>query len=209
MLKIKICGITNLEDALLAEKLGADMLGFIFFSASPRFLALPRAGKIISKLSPLTRKVGVFVNGKPNEVLGVARKLRLDFVQLAGDESATEVRKIQQEFPVIRAFRVGPDFKPLPLRRSPAALRLVDSRADGLFGGSGKSFDWKELVEFRGDPRLLLAGGISAENLAEAYEALLPAAVDLTSSVESKPGKKDPQKLKRFFEVANDLRYGR
>lgn len=209
MLKVKICGITNLEDALLAEELGADMLGFIFYSKSPRFILVTKAGRIILKLSPLTRKVGVFVNERATKVLNVAQKLNLDFVQLAGNESATDVQKIQKQIPVIKAFRITPGFKLTALSRSPAALRLADSKVGGFYGGSGKSFDWKSLAALRGDTRLMLAGGIGADNLAEANEVLRPAAVDLTSSVESRPGKKDPDKLKRFFEVANEIRFGR
>ncbi len=209
MLKIKICGITNLEDALLAEKLGADMLGFIFYPESSRYVPVSKAAKIIRSLSPFTKKVGVFVNVKKINALNAARKLHLDFVQLAGDESVTDVRKIQKQIPVIKAFRITPDFKLTALSRSPAALRLVDSKVDGSYGGSGKSFDWKMLSGLKGDSRLMLAGGLSSVNLKQAYEILQPAAVDLTSSVESRPGKKDSDKLKRFFEVANEIRFGR
>jgi phosphoribosylanthranilate isomerase len=209
MLKVKICGITNLKDALLAETLGADLLGFVFYPGSPRHVSVSTVSQIISKLSPLTRKVGVFVNEKPEKILKTAQKLKLDFVQLAGDESLAEVSKIQMIIPAIKVFRIAPGFKPSVLRRSPAALRLADSKAGGFYGGSGKSFDWKMLSGLRGDARLMLAGGIGPDNLAEAHEILRPAAVDLTSSVESRPGKKDPDKLKRFFEVANEVRHGR
>ena len=209
MLKVKICGITNLEDALLAEKLGADILGFVFFPKSPRYLSSVKAGKIIVQLSPLTRKVGVFVNDPPKKVLQAAKQLNLDFVQLAGDESEAYIKKIQKEFPVIRAFRVGEDFRISLLQNSPAAIKLADAKVDGFYGGSGKSFDWRKLAGLRGDSALVLAGGIGKGNLREAYEALRPAAVDLTSSVEARPGKKDAVKLKEFFEVMNEIRLGR
>jgi phosphoribosylanthranilate isomerase len=209
MLKIKICGITNRKDALLAEKLSADMLGFVFYLKSSRYVSPIKAAKIIAGLSPLTRKVGVFVNEPPEKVLKIANKSALEFVQLAGDESEAYVKKIQKEFPVIKAFRVGKDFRVSLLHKSPAAMRLADAKADGFYGGSGKSFDWRKLVSLRGNSTLMLAGGIGEHNLREAYEALKPAAIDLTSSVEVRPGKKDAAKMKKFFEVANEIRLGR
>ncbi|HXF48479.1 MAG TPA: phosphoribosylanthranilate isomerase [Verrucomicrobiae bacterium] len=209
MLKVKICGITNLEDALLAEKLGADMLGFIFHGKSPRFAHPAKVARIVAALSPLTRKVGVFVNEPVEEVLRMAEKLEFDFVQLAGEEGDAYVKKIQKQFPVIKAFRIGEDFRPKVLQKSPALLTLADAKVNGCYGGSGKSFDWRKLTALKGNARLVLAGGIGAENLRQAYEVLQPAAVDLTSSVEERPGKKDAAKMKRFFEVANEIRFGR
>ncbi|MCI0331251.1 MAG: phosphoribosylanthranilate isomerase [candidate division Zixibacteria bacterium] len=208
MLKIKICGITNREDALLAERLGADMLGFVFYPESPRFVSPVLVFEIERRLSPLTQKVGVFVNEPAGKILRMARQLKLDFVQLAGDETETYIKKIQKNLPVIKAFRVGPDFLISQVRQSPAELRLLDSRVDGSYGGSGKSFDWRRLSSLRGDVRLVLAGGIGAHNLREAYETLRPAAVDLTSSVEVRPGKKDAVKMRQFFEAANEVRLG-
>lgn len=209
MLKVKICGITNSEDALLAEELGADMLGFVFYPNSSRYVSPVKAAKIIAGLSPLTRKVGVFVNESAGKVLKVAGKLKLDFVQLAGDEAGAYIKEIQEQFPVIKAFRVGEDFRVSLLQKSPADLKLADTKAEGFYGGSGKSFDWRKLSGLRGDSTLMLAGGIGYHNLWEAYEALKPAAVDLTSSVEARPGKKDAAKMKQFFEVANEIHLGR
>lgn len=209
MLKVKICGITNLEDALLAEKLGADMLGFVFHGKSPRFAPPAKVARIVAALSPLTRKVGVFVNEPVEEVLQMAEKLKFDFVQLAGEEGDAYVEKIQKQCPVIKAFQIGEDFRPKVLQKSPAALTLADAKVNGYYGGSGKSFDWRKLTALKGNARLVLAGGIGAENLRQAYEVLQPAAVDLTSSVEERPGKKDAAKMKRFFEEANEIRFGR
>ncbi|MCI0596730.1 MAG: phosphoribosylanthranilate isomerase [candidate division Zixibacteria bacterium] len=209
MLKIKICGITNRKDALLAETLGADMLGFVFYLQSPRYVPPAKAARIIAALSPLTRKVGVFVNEPAEKVLRVAERLKLDFVQLAGDEDNACVKRIQKWLPVIKAFRIGEDFRLSVLQKSAAFLKLADARVNGFYGGSGKSFDWRKLTALKGDARLVLAGGIDAANLREAYEVLRPAAVDLTSSVETRPGKKDAAKMKEFFEVANEIRLGR
>jgi len=206
MLKVKICGITNLKDALLAEKLGADLLGFIFYAKSLRYVSPSEVNKIIPQLSPFTRKVGVFVNEPVSKVLRMARNMKLDFVQLAGEESLAYVRKVQLKVPVIKAFRVGSDFRPTAFKNSLAQLFLMDTEVDGFYGGSGKTFDWKKISFLKGDSRLMLAGGIGAGNIREAYQALRPAAVDLTSSVESRPRKKDPAKLKKFFEVVNALR---
>ncbi|MCI0405452.1 MAG: phosphoribosylanthranilate isomerase [candidate division Zixibacteria bacterium] len=209
MLKIKICGITNRKDALLAETLGADMLGFVFYLQSPRYVPPAKAARIIAALSPLTRKVGVFVNEPAEKVLRVAERLKLDFVQLAGDEDNACVKRIQKRLPVIKAFRIGEDFRLSVLQKSAAFLKLADARVNGFYGGSGKSFDWRKLTALKGDARLVLAGGIDAANLREAYDVLRPAAVDLTSSVETRPGKKDAAKMKEFFEVANEIRLGR
>ena len=209
MLKVKICGITNLEDALLAEKLGVDMLGFVFFAKSPRYLSPAKLAKITVRLSPLTRKVGVFVNEPERKVLEAAEKLKLNFVQLAGNENGAYVKTIQKSFPVIKAFQIGEDFQLLRLQKSSADLKLADTKAGGLYGGSGQSFNWRRLSDLKGNARLVLAGGIGADNLRQAYEVLRPAAVDLTSSVEAWPGKKDSAKMKQFFEVANEIRLGR
>lgn len=209
MLKVKICGITNLEDAFLAEKLGADMLGFVFYLKSPRHLSFAKAEKIIRSLSPFTQKVGVFVNEPVGKVLRIAGKLKLDFVQLAGDEEEAYLQKVQKHLPAIRAFRIDEDFRISTLQKSSASLKLADAPADGLYGGSGRSFDWRKLSKLKGNARLILAGGIGAANLQEACEVLQPAAVDLTSSVEARPGKKDASILKQFFEVANEIRFGR
>ncbi len=209
MLKVKICGITNLKDALLAEKLGADMLGFAFYPKSPRYLSFAKVEKIIPRLSPLTRKVGVFVNEPAEKVLRMAERLKLDFVQLAGEEGNACIKKVQKQLPVIKAFRVGKDFRVSFLQTSPAQLTLADTKVNGFYGGSGKNFDWRKLASLKGNARLILAGGIGADNLWQAYAALQPAAVDLTSSVEARPGKKDTAKMKRFFKVANEIRFGR
>lgn len=209
MLRIKICGITNLEDALLAEKLGADILGFVFYPQSPRFVSPAKVSRIVAGLSAFTQKAGVFVNAPSEKVLHTANRLRLDFAQLAGEESNAYVKEIQKHLPVIKAFRIGEDFRLSVLQRSPALLTLADTKVNGLHGGSGKSFDWRKLASLKGDARLVLAGGIGVENLRAACAALRPAAVDLTSSVEKRPGKKDAAKMKRFFEVANAIRLGR
>ena len=198
-----------MEDALLAEKLGADMLGFVFYPKSPRFVSPTKVARILAALSPLIRKVGVFVNEPVEKVLRMAEKLKLDFLQLAGEEKNAYVKKVQKHLPVIKAFRIGEDFQLSLLHKSPAFLKLVDTKVNGFYGGSGKSFDWYRFSSLKGNVRLVLAGGIGAHNLREAYTALKPAAVDLTSSVEGRPGKKDPVKMKLFFEVANEIRLGR
>jgi len=185
------------------------MLGFVFYPKSLRYLSFSKAEKIIPRLSPFTRKVGVFVNEPAKKVLRVAERLKLDFVQLTGEEDNAYVKRIQKQLPVIKAFRMGEDFRISLLQKSPAVLKLADTQVNGFYGGSGKSFDWRKLSSFKGDRRLILAGGIGAENLRDAYEVLQPAAVDLTSSVEARPGKKDAARMKRFFEVANEIRFGR
>ncbi len=202
-MKVKICGITNLEDALLCESLGADALGFIFYKGSKRFVEPEAAGKIISELSPFTLKVGVFVNSSSEEINKTAKEIRLNAVQLHGKESPEIISKIN--LPVIKSFRVKNGFDFSILKRFENISFLFDTYSEKEYGGTGKTFNW-ELIpdDLRG--KIILSGGISISNIEEIYRNIKPAAVDLSSSLESEPGKKDGEKIKEFFKKINYLR---
>lgn len=201
-MKVKICGITNLEDALLCESLGADALGFIFYKKSKRFVEPKVVGKIISELSPFTVKVGVFVNEDTNVINKIAVSSGLNVVQLQGDEKPEIISKIN--FPAIKSFRINDGFDFSTLKKFEKASYLFDTYSEKEYGGTGKTFNWKLIPnELRG--KIILSGGISVNNIEEIYNDIKPAAIDLSSSVESEPGKKDREKVKVFFNKINYL----
>ncbi len=197
---VKICGITNLEDARMAVKAGAHALGFIFAS-SPRQVTPEQAAAIIAGLPPFVHTVGVFVD---QDVAGVLAVCPLDAVQFHGDEppdvvaSHTGVRRI-------KAFRVGcnADLDALPAYCSVADAFLLDARVPGMAGGTGQTFPWRLAAEARrfGRP-IILSGGLTPENVATAIAEGRPDAVDVSSQVEWAPGRKDPDRVRRFVSAA-------
>lgn len=202
-MKVKICGITNAEDALLCEAGGACMLGFIFYSRSKRFVNYNSAGEIIKRLSPRTEKVGVFVNESAQKINEIAGILKLSAVQLHGDETPEEVSKIN--YPVIKSFRVKEGFDFSLLESFGKARVLLDSFTSEQYGGTGKSFSWEVIPEnLKG--RIILAGGVSGSNIGYIYSTIKPYAVDLSSSLEKSPGKKDHSKVQEFFNVLKSLK---
>ena len=212
MVRVKICGITNPDDARLATELGAHALGFNFYEKSPRAVSPADVWKIRSKLAPFISAVGIFVDWKPSAVIALAVSLRLDAVQLHGDECAHNVDDCSKRLPVIKALHVGTDFseKLFPRFRSASAF-LLDAAPDGnepkQFGGTGRTIDWSLARKLAASHRIILAGGLTPENVVEAIRTVHPYAVDVASGVESRPGKKDPSKLRAFFdEVARAQR---
>jgi phosphoribosylanthranilate isomerase len=199
MVRIKICGITNLEDALLAAELGADALGFIFYPPSPRQVAPEAARDIITQLPPFVTTVGVFVDEDAAFVRQLAARLGLDWVQLHGQESPDYCRGLGRR--VIKAFRIRDEnsLAELAAYRGAAQALLLDTYKKGQTGGTGESFDWQLAREARQFGPIILAGGLTPENVAQAVATALPAAVDVASGVEAAPGKKDPERLSRFF----------
>lgn len=204
MARVKICGITRVQDARLSEKLGAYALGFNFYEKSPRRVSPADAWKIRKSLGLTSEAVGVFVNWKPEVIKYLAHALQLDAVQLHGDESPKQLAYLEDDLPVIKAFRVGPGFSISNFKKfRRASFFLLDAAADNKFGGSGKTFDWSVAKKAASSQKIILAGGLTPENVAEAIWTVRPYAVDVASGVESRPGKKDPGKLRAFFsEVA-------
>jgi phosphoribosylanthranilate isomerase len=202
MVRIKICGITNLEDALLAAELGADALGFIFYAKSPRKVDAETARAIIAQLPPFVAAVGVFVDEAAAVVQELAAKVRLDWVQLHGQESPDYCRTLG--YKVIKAFRIQDEdsMRQLAGYQGAAQALLLDTYKKGQVGGTGEIFDWHLARQAKKYGPIILAGGLTAENVAQAIATVLPAAVDAASGTEAAPGKKDPAKLRAFFEAA-------
>lgn len=200
--RVKICGITRLEDALAAAEAGADALGFNLWPGSRRHVDPEAAREIVGRLPPFVTPVGVFVNQPPTEVLHLAALARVTVVQLHGDEEPRECAG--HVMPVIKAFRVaGPaDLEEIP-RYHRAAAVLLDGKGEG-FGGTGRGFDWALARSVPGGKPVILAGGLTPENVAEAVRAVRPWAVDVASGVESAPGVKDRERMARFVRAAKE-----
>jgi phosphoribosylanthranilate isomerase len=201
MARVKICGITNLEDALLAAALGADALGFIFYPKSPRVVAPETARAIIKQLPPFVTTVGVFVDEEAAKVRDLAAQVGLDWLQLHGKESPDYCRSLGRR--IIKGFRIKDQssLADLAAYRDAAQALLLDTYKKGLPGGTGESFDWQLAREARPFGPIILSGGLTPDNVAEAIATAEPQAVDVASGVEAAPGQKDPAKLRAFFEA--------
>jgi phosphoribosylanthranilate isomerase len=198
--RVKICGITAWDDARLSIDLGASALGFNFYPSSPRAISPADAWEIIRRLPPFVEAVGVFVNWPPLVVNALARALRLQTVQLHGGESPEEVAAVGHSHRVIKAVKVGPGFRLASLsqyRRADAIL--LDGFARGLHGGTGRTLDWNLARAARRYGRIVLAGGLTPENIAEAIRVAQPYAVDVCSGVEARLGRKDHARLRALF----------
>jgi phosphoribosylanthranilate isomerase len=199
MTRVKICGIRRLEDALLAAELGAGALGFVFWPASPRFLDPYAARPIVAALPPLVTTVGVFVDAPETYVSGVARLLNLGAVQLHGQERVEPYARAS--YRVIKAVAVtdGGDclaaVKAVPAR----ATVLLDAHDPVRRGGTGRTIDWTQAASAAKARPIILSGGLNADNVRAAIDAVRPYAVDVSSGVESSPGVKDPGKLRALF----------
>jgi phosphoribosylanthranilate isomerase len=196
---VKICGITNLEDALAAVDAGADALGFNFYERSPRFITPVEARGIIEQLPETIMSVGVFVNeSEPEQVERIAGLAGLKAVQLHGDESPQYCRALRGRF-VIKALRVNDGFTPQSVKEYETDAILLDAYAGNARGGTGRVIDWSIARQVRKlVPQLFLAGGLSVENVAEAITAVEPYAVDACSSLEREPGIKDAGRVRAF-----------
>jgi len=202
-MKVKICGITNIEDALLAEQLGADAIGFIFYKQSKRYIS-PEAAKIISQLlSTFTVKVGVFVNETEDEINRITATVKLNLIQLQGDEKPEMISKLL--LPSIKSFRIDGDFNFSILEEYLCSNFLFDTFSHNEFGGTGKTFNWSIIPPSLRE-RAIIAGGVSEDNIEEIFSNINPYAVDVSSSLEISPGKKDHNKMKSFFQIINQLR---
>ncbi len=200
--RIKVCGITNVEDALLAVGAGADELGFNFFEGSPRHVTPETASSIAERLPADTLKVGVFVNEPAERILEIAAVVGLNAVQLHGDEDAAFIDQIRKAsaLTIIKALRVSSQFQPKDAALFGADAILLDSYSSKEHGGTGETFDWDIAKQVSNlVPVLYLAGGLTPENVRGAIAKVRPYAVDVCSRIESTPGKKDEDKLKRFI----------
>jgi len=198
---VKICGITNLEDALAAVGFGADALGFVFHETSPRSVSIENAARISQKLPPHIVKVGVFVDAPEETVLRAIAACGLNVLQFHGGESPEYC--CQFGLMSVKAFRMRDAASLEELPRYPTDAWLLDSYVEDKPGGTGKKFNWELAREAQrlGRP-IFLAGGLTHENVADAVRLVKPYAVDVSSGVEASPGKKDLKKLKAFIEAA-------
>jgi len=198
--RIKICGITRYEDAKVAESLGVDALGFVFYQKSPRYIRPEEAALIIRQLPPFVSCVGVFVDEEIDRVTAVARATGIDTVQLHGNESPHYCCKIP--LPVIKAFSIEPATDLSLLEQYHVAALLLDTWSFGRCGGTGKKFDWSiarsACIKY---DRVILAGGLNPTNLEEALETVQPYGIDIASGVEIKPGIKNPRKMRDAVQV--------
>lgn len=211
MTTIKICGITRLDDATLAAELGADFLGFIFVPGSPRYIDPKRAAKIIAAVQWAGGKgtrhdgrpieshplhcVGVFRNASAEEIRRVSSIAGNEYVQLHGDEPDEVVRELGK--PAIRSVAVGEN---IPVVATSAEWLLFDTHDAQQGGGTGRAFDWSLMTRVPRSKRFFLAGGLTPDNVAEAVRVVRPDGVDVSTGVESAPGVKDPNKLRKFFD---------
>ena len=197
-MRIKICGITRVEDALAAEGAGADAVGLIFAERSKRRVTLGQAAEISGVLGPFVARVGVFVDAPLKEVFSVAQTLKLSAVQLHGQESADYAAELRPYIQVIRAVSFNAALDVEKLGDFPADAFLID----GLKPGSGERFDWGQAEGLGALPRFILAGGLTPENVAAAVRTLCPYAVDVASGVEVSPGIKGKGKIQDFVREA-------
>jgi phosphoribosylanthranilate isomerase len=200
MIEIKICGITNKEDALTACEAGADAVGFIFYPQSPRYILPEQAKKIIQALPPEICRVGVFVNLDLLNLNEISTFCNLDLIQLHGDESTDYCRKL----PASRLIKSLSPVNEQDVDRAedyPTKAILVDSRTHSKYGGTGQTVDWNLAAKMKSKRPLILAGGLKAENVAVAIAAVGPDALDFCSGVESMPRQKDPEKIRSVIEI--------
>lgn len=197
MTKVKICGITNLEDAMQAVEAGADALGFVFYARSPRHITPSQVRKIVAELPPFVTTVGLFVNASEGRIRRSMAEAQLNVVQLHGDESPADC--LLEPLPVIKALRVKDAASLDGAERYQVAALLLDTWCDEHYGGTGKRFDWPLARRLTGRRPLILAGGLTPENVSDAVRLVKPYAVDVSSGVEARPGKKDHSEVAEFI----------
>ncbi len=198
MAKVKICGITNKEDALKATELGAWALGFIFYKKSPRYVSPYKASKIIAELPPFVTPVGVFVNHNERAAKDMADFCGITTLQFHGDESPEYCSRFKN-YRVIKAFRVKEGISLNTLDKFRVTAFLFDAFDDNAYGGTGKTFRWDILKSKRINKPFILSGGLNSQNIAEAIQTVNPYAVDVSSGVEAAAGKKNYKLLAEFL----------
>jgi phosphoribosylanthranilate isomerase len=202
-IKVKICGITNVEDALAAVQAGADALGFIFYKKSPRYILPGAAGPIIAALPPFVTPVGVFVNEELQTVRSIMDTCGLGIAQLHGDENASYCQELSR--PVLKALRLKDRGSLLSLAeyqgRGGVRGFVLDAFSEIVYGGTGQVTDWDLAAEAAKSTPIVLAGGLTPDNVTEAIRCVGPYGVDVSSGVESVPGRKDHAKVRAFLDA--------
>lgn len=199
MISVKICGIKTIKDAETAVTYGAKAIGFIFFKKSPRFISINRAAYIANSLPKSIKKIGVFVDSHQDVINSIIKKVNLDLIQLHGNEPSEFCNFF--DIPVIKAFQVKSlkDLHKIKLYKNISAI-LLDNHDENLYGGTGKSFDWKLLNKVKFNSPIILSGGLKPSNINNAINLVNPNAVDINSGVENSPGIKSAAKIKSLFE---------
>jgi len=199
---VKVCGITNPEDARVAADAGADAIGLLF-AESPRRVSVERAREIVAALPDGVLKVGVFVNERPEEILRVAGEVGLDIAQLHGDETPEEVAEVRAGgVRVMKALRVRGAESLAEIGRIDVDLFLLDAYSEKARGGTGERFDWGLAKSLRERDNIVVSGGLDPENVREAIEFFDPYGVDASSSLEDAPGRKNHERVRRFVSAA-------
>ncbi len=196
-MRVKICGITNTYDALAAVELGADALGFVF-AKSPRQITIEKAREIIETLPPFISAVGVFVDENIAMINKICNSCRIHTVQLHGNEDPQFLNELK-EYKIIKAFRIRDESDLKPMSDYKPHAFLLDSYVKGIIGGTGITFNWAYAHQVKRYGNIILSGGLTPENVKEAINIAKPFAVDVSSGVESSPGKKDKLLMKRFI----------
>lgn len=199
-MRVKVCGNTAIETAMVAVEAGADMLGFIMAPGTPRTVSVEQVREIVRQLPPGVDKVGVFVDRPAGEVEEVAAAVGFTVLQLHGRESWQEFGDVP--YPLVKAVRLEGALTASSVDWPPAGLVLADTHAPGLLGGTGQTFPWQWVVDLSLHYRLVLSGGLSPDNVAGAVRALRPWGVDASSRLESSPGVKDPDLVRAFVSAA-------
>ena len=202
--KVKVCGMTSLKDALNAVEGGADAVGFIFYKKSPRSVTMKTVREIVLELPPFVDTVGVFVDETAEQINKIADYCNLDIIQLHGDESPTFCKKIRRK--VIKAFRIKDMQSVKKLSSFQVSGFLLDTFSDNLHGGTGKVFDWNLALPAKKFGPVIMAGGLTPNNVQQAVRQIRPYGVDVCSGVESEPGIKDHKKVRAFL---NNAKAGR
>ena len=202
--KVKVCGMTSLKDALVAVEVGADAVGFIFYKKSPRSVTMKTVREIVLELPPFVDTVGVFVDETAEQINKIADYCNLDIIQLHGDESPTFCKKIRRK--VIKAFRIKDMQSVKKLSSFQVSGFLLDTFSENLHGGTGKVFDWNLALPAKKFGPVIMAGGLTPNNVQQAVRQIRPYGVDVCSGVESEPGIKDHKKVRAFL---NNAKAGR
>lgn len=201
-MRVKICGITNQEDAQKAVYYGASALGFIFYKKSPRYVSPSRVRKIIESLPPFVTPVGVFVDHKERAIRDVCSFARIQTIQLHGDEPAVFCKRLSN-FKIIKAFRLNDQFDFSVVEKYKVDAYLFDAYKEGEPGGTGQKFNWELLKGKTFNRPVILSGGLNPNNVREAVDTVAPYALDVSTGLEKAPGLKDPRLLRAFFDVLN------
>ncbi|BDU50880.1 phosphoribosylanthranilate isomerase [Haliovirga abyssi] len=202
--KVKICGITRLEDAQVAIENGVDALGFIFYKKSKRYIEPNKVKEIIKNIPPFISKVGVFVNEDINDIKRIGKELKLDILQLHGEESVEYLKELEKGFTVVKAFRIK-DIRELEkIKDYKIKWFLLDTYSSKEYGGTGEKFNWEIVKEAKKYGKVILAGGLNSENIKLAIDELKPYGVDISSGVEIDKGIKDRKKIIDIMRIIKD-----